>query len=240
MVFLSVILDTLRQAGIALLPPMAPEQIAEIRDHLRATPAYTEHVQAYSDGAARNFDHTAEGTEIWCHAMSDVVAAPHFFEFALAQVELARAYLEALPRLYSMNAFWTRPGTRAPVAHLQEWHRDNDDDRFLAFFVYGTDVEEEADGPHEYQLGTHHGGEPGGPISVFGPAGTAWAADTHGLHRGPKPARGHRLLLWARYGVSDPPRAYLQDRLESVPAGVLGDRYPSDPELREIVRLVVQ
>ncbi len=236
----AVILDDLHQAGITMLPPLTPEQITEVRDHLRKTTAYTEHVQAYSDGAARDFDYTAEGTEIWCHAMADVVAAPHFFEFALQQVELARAYLEALPRLYSMNAFWTRPGTRAPVAYLQEWHRDNDDDRFLAFFVYGTDVEEEADGPHEFQIGTHLGLESGGPLSVLGTAGTAWAADTHGLHRGSKPKRGHRLLLWARYGVSDPPRAYLQDRLEPVPAEVLGDRYPADPELREIVRLVVR
>jgi hypothetical protein len=55
---------------------------------------------------------------------------------------------------------------------------------------------------------------------------------------GERPRAGCRLLLWARWGVSERPVTYDVDELAPVPAALLGDRYPSDPAARAAVRLV--
>lgn len=44
---------------------------------------------------------------------------------------------------------------------------------------------------------------------------TQFFSDTSRPHRGLKPKRP-QLLFWIRYGVSDPPRAYLADKLSPV------------------------
>jgi hypothetical protein len=193
----------------------------------------------YGDRTARSVDETAAMTSVWCHDMTSVVTAPHFWEFALALLPQAAAYLGTVPHLYSMNAFWTRASDDLPMRDLQTWHRDYDDEKFLALFVYGTDVMGPDAGPHMFQKGTHESAESGEVEIIYGPAGTAFLADTRGLHVGMKPTSPDpRLILWARYGVSERPRSYDIDELSPVPSALLGDRYPQDVATREIVKLV--
>jgi hypothetical protein len=241
---MTAVLDVLRQNGIAVLPDgLTMEQAGEIHDYLRGRPCYTKHVKVYSDGVPRSFDEVSAVSDVWCHDMADTIQAPHLWEFALSQIPLMRDYLGALPRLYSLNAFWSKAGPEVPDPAIQAWHRDNDDTRFCAVFLYGTDVIADQYGPHRFRRGTQVGGgqEDGPELAVYGMAGTAFAANTHGMHMGGKPQSGQpRLLLWARFGISDPPESYVWDKLEPAPADLLGERYPADPELREIVKLVAR
>lgn len=80
----------------------------------------------------------------------------------------------------------------------------------------------------------------GSTRTVYGPPGTAFLADTRGLHMGERPTTGPRLLLWARWGVSERPWAYDNDQTVPVDRATLGDRYPNDSRLRELVSLVVR
>lgn len=235
-----MIVERLRSAGIAAVyPPLGRDQAAAIHEHLRSAPTYPGHVRVYGDGVSRSWEECAERFDVWCHDMETVVTAPHLWDMVISLLPAAGCYLDAPPRLYSLNAFWTRASEEAPRRDLQTWHRDRDDERFLAMFLYGTDVLEPADGPHLFKRGTHEGAEDGEVESVYGPAGTAFLADTRGLHMGMQPtSQRPRLLIWARWCVSERPWSYDQDRLSPVPATRLGDRYPKDRNVRDLVKLV--
>ncbi len=175
-----------------------------------------------------------------CWAPEDVLAAPHFFEFAMRFRELASTYFGQDALLYSVNAFTTYPITGPMNPDIQKWHRDRDDSKFVALFVYLTDVPTVEAGAHLYKLGTHAGAVDGPVDTVLGPVGTAFLADGSGLHMGVRPAEQPRTIAWARWGVSDPPASYLWDKQKPAPRDVLGARYPSDPALQAAVHLVVQ
>lgn len=111
--------------------------------------------------------------------------------------------------------------------------------------MLGTDVDQDSHGPHLYAKGTHRvaddGNHPprGEPIEhITGPAGTCWIEAPAGLHVGVKPRMGQRLLSWARWGVSDRPRAYDWDRTEPVPASKFGMEPPLG-EMAYSTRLIV-
>src|SRR5688572_28190452 len=65
---------------------------------------------------------------------------------------LASAYLGCLPALYSINTFWTFPVGRPGLSH--EFHRDEDDYRFMVVFIYWTPVEP-GEGEFYFIEGTH-------------------------------------------------------------------------------------
>jgi hypothetical protein len=175
-----------------------------------------------------------------CWAPEDVLVAPYFFEFALELTSVARDYLGVEPLLYSVNAFTTYPLDGPTNPDIQEWHRDRDDAKFLALFVYLTDVMTTADGAHLFKLGSHQGGAGVGERVVLGHAGTAFLADTRGLHMGVRPASRPRTIAWARWGVSDPPPSYVWDGVKPCDKAILGARYPKDKQVQESIRLVVQ
>lgn len=175
-----------------------------------------------------------------CWAPADVLAAPFFFEFAMRQMPLVTQYLKRPPLLYSVNVFTTYPMVGPMNPDIQEWHRDRDDVRFVALFVYLTNVVEPYDGAHLFKAGTHMGGGDGSVRTVLGPVGTAFMADTRGLHMGVRPATRPRTMAWARWGVSDPPASYVWDKQTPCSKDVLGARYPTDQALRDSIRLVVQ
>ena len=237
---LAVDIDALRENGIARVPlGLGLSQAQEIRHALMKCWCYPGHVKVYGDRVARTFDATRSAFDVWCHDMGDVVQLPHFWDLVASVAPVVGQYLEAPPRLYSVNAFWTRPSDREPQPDIQKYHRDADDDRFLAMFVYGTDVWGDYDGPHVFATRSHR--DTIGPETrILGPAGTVFLADTRGLHYGEKPQRGDRLILWARWGVSERPVAYDIDKLRPVSRAALGGRYPQDRETQELVKLVVQ
>ena len=174
-----------------------------------------------------------------CWTAEDVLKAPGFFEFALATAPTVQGYLGTDALLYSFNAFTTYPVSGPKNPDIQEWHRDRDDVAFLALFVYLTDVESPADGPHLYRRGTHLYPEGTGIEEVYGPRGTAFLADGRGLHLGGRPEARPRTIAWARWGVSDPPHAYGWNKTQPVSRQALGARFPQDARTQRMLKLVV-
>ena len=234
------IVSRLRDFGITKVPGLTQHDAFDIRCHLRSAPCFNSHVKVYAD-QEREFSDAEREWQVWCHDMQAAVEAPRFWGLALQYTRVAQHYFCKPPRLYSMNAFWTKPAVE-PVQELQTFHRDRDDDQFLALFVYGTDIHSREDGPHVYQCGSHERGSLASRTeTVFGPAGTAFIIDPRGLHKGLLPTRGQRLLLWARWGVSETPWAYTNDKLTPLDRkSVLLGRYPEDPYLQKAVELVVR
>jgi hypothetical protein len=130
-------------------------------------------------------------------------------------LRVAAAYLGCKPTLSSIGVRWSFPGNRQPGA-TQYFHRDPDDWKFVKLFVYLTDVDEDC-GPHIFVEGSHRtAGQmrarpypqatvereyPGGARAITGPRGTAFMADTYGIHAGLVPTRRPRLMMQVQYSL---------------------------------------
>ena len=232
-------LSRLRQYGFAMLRPLTAQQLERTLAFLLSREVY---VDAHVPQTARNRGHDvrvkrelATGSECVCVHTDDAIAAPNLLERGLEHLDLASEYLGRDPAVsYSANAFWTRPGPAALRDDIQSFHVDQDDARFLAMFVYLTDVNSDDDGPQDLE------GPDGVRRTIYGPAGTVFVADTMRPHRGRKPVAGERGLYWWRWGVSDRPAANEWDKIEPLLAAELGARYPADARLRESIRLLVR
>lgn len=234
-------IEQLRTQGFAVMDSLtlSPREAAEVNAFLLSRPVY---IDAHVPQTSRNLhgrDVTvpraaASASECVCVGTADAITAPHLFERGLGATDIAAAYLGRDPPVaFSMNAFWTRPGTAAVRTDIQAFHRDADDVRFLAMFFYLNDVLSDDDGPHDLE------GPDGIARTVYGPAGTAFLADTSLPHRGRKPIARERGMAWYRWGVSDRPPAGVWDKVEPVAAAVMAGRLPGDARLRESVRLLV-
>jgi hypothetical protein len=258
-VWSKIALDILRREGVVKMQPFPPEIVKDIVDHLWEKRVFNAHVVAKATEIPVTLS-LAVKEKRWpmmCHLMEDVVTAPYLFEMALAVLPMVQAYFGGeRPCLYSMNAFWTQPSDSPQYADTHWWHRDGDDRKQLALFMYGTNVLKSGDGSHLYQRGTHKipdnaltdmAGNPRlytEPVpealsTVIGPAGTLFFSDPSGLHMGLRP-QGLRMLAWMRFGVSFPPPMYIIDGLMPVDKTILGSRYPADPTLQEQIQLVVR
>jgi hypothetical protein len=226
----TALLKALRRDGIVSVPGLSTDHVDAIWEDVRECPRYAGHVKREGQ--------PPDGRPITCWDMHDLMLAPYFWEWAVSFTPLAAQYLCIAPLLYSMNLFESTPSDWDPHPGIEAFHRDYDDTRFLALFLYLTDVYP-GDGSHVYQCGTADGGPMTRTEEVCGPRGTAFIADTRGFHRGLRPTSGPRRMAWARWGVTDPPASYLRDRLQPLPRARLGYRYPTDPELQRLVRLVV-
>ena len=212
-----------------MLDPLSGEQVDEIIAFLKSREVFNGRhvVQGDTDGFSTWEE--AAGSNVLAWRLRDAILAPHILERALEMQNFAAQYLGVeTPYLYSINIFVTRPG-EAIRPDIQEFHRDMDDVRFLPMFFYLTDVG--ADGRQELR-------GPAGEVSIEGPRGTVFLSNTMLEHRGLKPQHGERIIAWARWCVTAPPPSYVWDKLEPIDAAELGDRYPSDPRLRESMRLL--
>lgn len=246
MVSIPDVVERLSADGISLVDPLTSGEVADICSYLSNCEVYNGHVQAKADKMLPNPDaaQLARWPMFTTH-MHDIIMAPHMFEAALDSYPIARAYFQEAPLLYSMNVFWTHPSHE--VYHdTHGWHLDGDDRKQLVLFVYGTDVNAAEEGAHLYQIGTHRQNRsdmaprPGQVIrQMLGPAGTAFMSDTTGIHVGIRPNK-LRMLMWARWGVTDHPISYDWDKLSPIRRERIGGRYPQDPAMQDAVRLVVQ
>jgi hypothetical protein len=131
-------------------------------------------------------------------------------------LRIAADYLGCKPTLSGLGACWSFPGN-APAVYTQHFHRDLDDWRFVKLFVYLTDVDH-GSGPHAFVMQSHRTAAQlrARPYSrrtidsrygrdkvhtVLGPRGTAFMADTYGIHAGMVPKSGPRLVLQAQYSL---------------------------------------
>jgi hypothetical protein len=133
-----------------------------------------------------------------------------------AVMRIAADYLGCKPTLSGLGAYWSFPGSE-PAVYTQNFHRDADDWQFVKLFVYLTDVDH-GSGPHAYVMQSHRTAATlrARPYSrrtidsrygrdkvhtVLGPRGTAFMADTYGIHAGTVPTREPRLILQAQYSL---------------------------------------
>jgi hypothetical protein len=211
------------------------DRVAKIKEFFEDKLVYNGHVQGHASLPPLPFVVAVERKEwpTFCVSIDDVLAAPDLFELALSSKHLAWDYFQEEPRLYSLNVFWTQPSIKGQVyVDTHDWHRDPDDRKQLVLFMYGEDVLNPGEGAHQYQRGTHTGGaaENTDVETILGPAGTVFLTDPSGLHRGMRPNK-LRMLFWARWGVTK--------CCVPVNASVLGSRFPKDPDVQRMVRMVV-
>ena len=167
---------------------------------------------------------------------------------------LVETWLGCTPTLYSVNAWWSYPGTEPRLINSQYFHRDTDDWRFVTLFVYLTSVDDTS-GPHQIVEGSHtedwsevsgKGPDFSGKIeathadlirTITGPAGTMFLCNTTALHRGLMPSSRSRLVAWARYGLG--PNTNSAD-LEQGPLArcQIPSEMPDTPRNRYINRLL--
>lgn len=231
------LVESLRSIGLATVGSFPPSEINAINDHLLSRPVYLDaHIP---QTARRRGDEPVDRSQIgdsecYCVHTTEALLAPHLLERALSLTDVAARYLGLDPPiLYSTNAFWTRPGPRAARGDIQGFHKDEDDDRFLAMFTLLTDVLAPDDGAHELV------GPDGHTRQVMGYAGTIFLADTSYSHRGIKPTKTERGIHWFRWCIHDRPAAYVWDGLFPVSSSLLGDRYPTDLRLRQSLNPLV-
>ncbi len=129
---------------------------------------------------------------------------------------LAGTYLGCLPTLSSIGLRWSFP-SNSDACDVQRFHRDPDDWRFVKLFVYLTNVDHDS-GPHVYVRGSHRRARGiraraytlgkieaqygrASVTPVIGKIGTAFMADTGGIHMGMPPRTRPRLLLAAQYSL---------------------------------------
>lgn len=227
-------LAALRRCGIASLDPLlSVRQIEEIR-------AYLADQRVVSGDRSFFAAQAPEGIARAAYPLETVLACPHVLETINRTdcLALARAYLGCTPTASLVGIAWSF-AAQGGYSDVQCFHRDPDDWRFLKLFVHLSDVGA-ANGPHEYVERTHlTSGEfrtrlyPDEEVEarygkhrirqVLGPAGTSFAADTWGVHKGGVPRCGRRLMLQFQYSILPVAKFAYAPRKVSRAAGF--DRY---------------
>lgn len=148
--------------------------------------------------------------------LETVVNCPHILELAnsAAFLTFATEHLEITPTITNLGIRWSFP-VEMPASEVQFFHRDAEVGSNFKVLIYLTDVDADS-GPHIYVPKTHQDRMPlrlrpyteqeiatahGETVIVTGPAGTAFAIDTKGIHKGQPPARKSRLLLTIQYAL---------------------------------------
>jgi hypothetical protein len=139
---------------------------------------------------------------------------------------IARNYLQTEPVLIGVRMWWSFVGPAdadEQMKSAQGFHYDIDGYRGLTFFFYLTDVGL-SNGPHVYVRGSHakkslkhifslYKGRSDAEINrcyglerqvvSCGPAGSGFAEDILGFHKGLHPESSDRLIVQLRYGLKD-------------------------------------
>lgn len=156
--------------------------------------------------------------------LADVIDCPHILDLVSSAkvVDLATQYLGCAPTLSALGVHWAFPSDTQAMA--QKFHRDSEDWKYLRFFIYLNDVDD-GSGPHIFIKKSHrdklemrlrfyqpdeilkkYGNE--NVCKVVGPAGTGFAADTSGIHKGDQPRTKARLALTFTFSILRPPLAH--------------------------------
>jgi hypothetical protein len=171
-----IMLANLRRTGLTRLGVMP--WVDEFMAHLQGCERFPGHVRARPRAG------------IWNNAMVDVMAAPHFLDFAKSLTPLATDYFGEAAHLWSLNAFYTDAKTPY-IGSVNGMHRDREADKILTLFMLGSDTEitgaQILVGKSEQDAAL-----------IYGKAGTCWLADTRHWHCGLLPLQP-RCLAWARW-----------------------------------------
>ncbi len=188
------ITEELRRTGLARLGVVP--WVKDFTDYLAKCERYPGHVKARPrDG-------------ISCNAMADVMAAPHFLDYAKVFTPVASKYFGEPAHLWSLNAFYTDEETPF-IRGVNGLHTDKEADKILCLFMFGTQVWINGAqmfvpnvGPDQWE-------------AIWGPPGTVWLADTRNLHCGLLPT-APRMIAWARW-ANVVPLAKHSEQLPDIP-----------------------
>jgi hypothetical protein len=152
------------------------------------------------------------------YALEDVVRCPHILALANSPelIGLAARFIGCKPTISGLRLRWSFPVAEGESI-LQKFHRDAEDWRYFKVMVYLTDVDGTA-GPHVFVRGSHltaasmriyyrsdeevkrrYGAD--NLLEIPGAAGSGFAVDTSGLHKGTAPTGKARLLLQLQYSL---------------------------------------
>jgi|LNAP01.1.fsa_nt_gb hypothetical protein len=152
----SALLPTLKSCSHAMLP-VRLTGVSDIRSHLDQLPVYKgPHPHTFPDNKPLPIAQASAEFPIVSYRWQDVVYAPGLMDQLNDPrlIDLIEAYLGCVPTLYGVNAYWSFPADEPQLYYQQHFHRDTDDWRFVALFIYLTDVDHGA-GPHQLVPGSH-------------------------------------------------------------------------------------
>lgn len=202
----------MRETGyLRLNQLLSAQQIVEIHNFLKTKQV----VAARGSGQSFTLDEIPAGTSTGDYPLETVVNCPHVLELANNPevLALAASYLGYTPTITLMGIRWSFPGDSVDL-DIQGFHRDLEMGS-IKLLVYLTDVDIKS-GPHSYVQGTHLDRLPlrlrrysdedvmrehGGSVIITGSAGTAFAIDIKGIHKGTPPASRARLILTIQYSL---------------------------------------
>lgn len=172
-------------------------------------------IDARGSGNTFRLESVPHGVRVGDYPLETVINCPHVMDLANRPdvLGMAAAYLGYTPRITLVGLRWSFPVGAANADNVQQFHRDIEP-ASIKLLVYLTDVDE-ASGPHSYVDGTHRDRMPlrlrryadadilrrRSATVVTGPAGTAFAIDTKGIHKGTPPANRPRLVLVIQYSL---------------------------------------
>lgn len=157
-------------------------------------------------------------TEIYCSAIKKLQNDPKL-------LAIAAKYLNTYPAHQGSRMWWSFPGNSSYTEQIkaaQCFHYDLDDYKFLKFFFYLTDVDNQS-GPHVCVRGSHkqkkyshvwlrkreadkdiinHYGKEC-LIEICGKAGFGFAEDPFCFHKGVPPTHKDRLILQIEFATTD-------------------------------------
>lgn len=208
--------NPLSETGLVRLPDLlGPDQVQEILTWFAGKPVHNPYTKSAEFDPATN----PAGERVGNFRFEHVYQAPHLLRLANHPdvLDLMERHLGAPPIITALEAWWSYP-TGKQASNSQLYHRDRDDWRFGKLFVYLTDVDETA-GPHVYVKGSNRGPHlntirrlndeevlaafpQDAIVTLTGPAGSAFAEDTSGIHRGVPPTGKRRLVFEAEYGLT--------------------------------------
>lgn len=195
---------------------VSPDGINSVHEYFGRQSGYNSQMPLMSDGVLRPFDVQMLGRgsseRYFCFSQEVSLNCGEIAKLVRSSEinALAEAYLGYKPVLYNVNTFATLRGDADH--YVFRLHRDYDDFRFLAFFIYWTDVSS-VDGATIYFPGTHRKSGLREETKAFltGEAGKVFALDTFGLHSGNRSVANLRLATWFRFGTA-PNLATIQNR----------------------------
>lgn len=207
-----------RRDGIAFLPGyLDAEEVGRIHRYLDGLPLderFASRRQGFQLDAVPDGVHVAE------YRTADIVRCPDVLNIANDPrlVDAAALYLGCKPTISNLSIWWSLPANDGTAQEAENYHRDVDDWRFIKFFLYLTNVDDDA-GPHRFVKKSHHSRSflrvrrirdeeveqafpSSSQLSIDGIAGDAFLEDTFGLHKGQPPLRRRRLLLQVQYSIN--------------------------------------
>lgn len=216
------LVQTLKDDGLVILDNfVTPQQVTDIKAFLSTKLCADPQRPGKAKFSSPEFAH-----KCCVHAYyepDDIVKAPHLLELANSPtiLSIVEQVFGAKPTISLLQVWWLMAGfdmkenseeiyAKRPL----EFHRDIDDWSEIKFFIYLTDVDEEA-GPHAFIKESHtwllpfrkraldfdspNFPMPENLIKLTGKAGLAWLENSYGLHRAIIPTQNHRLIVAVTY-----------------------------------------